>query len=73
MSIVVCQVLALRAARNIGIRVPRTTVDRAARYVVDSAVTERTMRGYHGGRFAFSNEIGSFHYQPEDSSRSSFP
>jgi len=39
MSIVVCQVIALRAARNIGIRVPKATVDRAARYVVDSAVT----------------------------------
>jgi len=73
MSIVVCQVLALRAARNIGIRVPRTTVDRAARYVVDSAVTERSARSPHSGRFAFGDEIGSFHYQPEDSSRSSFP
>ncbi len=40
MSIVVCQVIAMRAARNIGIRVPRSTIDRAARYVVDSAVTE---------------------------------
>ena len=70
MSIVVCQVLALRAARNIGIRVPRSTVDRAARYVVDSAVTKR---GFHAGRLSFGNEIGSFHYQPEDSSRSSFP
>ena len=28
MSIVVCQVLALRAARNIGIRVPKSTVDK---------------------------------------------
>ncbi|HIE68672.1 MAG TPA: hypothetical protein EYP98_00125 [Planctomycetes bacterium] len=40
MSIVVCQVLALRAARNIGIRVPKSTIDRAANYVVESAVTE---------------------------------
>jgi squalene cyclase len=40
MSIVVCQVIALRAARNICIRVPNSTVDRASRYVVDSAITE---------------------------------
>ncbi|MEO6708848.1 MAG: prenyltransferase/squalene oxidase repeat-containing protein, partial [Planctomycetota bacterium] len=40
MSIVVCQVLALRAARNIGVRVPKAVIDKAARYVVDSAVTE---------------------------------
>jgi len=72
MSIVVCQVLALRAARNIGIRVPKGTVDRAARYVVDSAVTgESASRGYrrsYGGRA----EIGTFHYQKDVFSRSSF-
>ena len=33
MSIVVCQAMALRAARNIGIRVPRSTIDRAVEYV----------------------------------------
>ncbi|MBL8860509.1 MAG: terpene cyclase/mutase family protein [Planctomycetes bacterium] len=67
MSIVVCQVIALRAARNIGIRVPRATVDRAARYVVDSAVTRESgyeMPGY--------TEIGTFHYQRQVHSRSSF-
>jgi hypothetical protein len=72
-SIVVCQVLALRAARNIGIRVPKSTVDRAARYVVDSAVTEETaaaFRNMHNGGW---NEAGSFHYQKQDGSRSSFP
>ncbi len=72
MSIVVCQVLALRAARNIGIRVPKSTVDRAAQYVVDSAI------GDHGGnsRFRaniFGNEIGAFRYQRGGGSRSSFP
>ncbi|MDE0890619.1 MAG: terpene cyclase/mutase family protein [Planctomycetota bacterium] len=72
MSIVVCQVLALRAARNIGIRVPKLTVDRAARYVVESAVTERSVRGLGYGRFNFVDEVGSFHYQPEVASRSSF-
>ncbi|MCH2104701.1 MAG: terpene cyclase/mutase family protein [Planctomycetes bacterium] len=72
MSIVVCQVLALRAARNIGIRVPRSTVDRAAKYVVDSAVTEQTVRHFRSGRFSSGDDIGSFHYQPEDASRSTF-
>lgn len=72
MSIVVCQVLALRAARNIGIRVPRSVVDKAARYVVDSAVTEDSMRRHFGG-VSYKNELGSFHYQRQDGSRSSFP
>jgi len=72
MSIVVCQVLALRAARNIGIRVPKETVDRAARYVVDSAVTGAS----HAQNFnKYGNtgmEIGSFRYQKDEISRSSF-
>jgi hypothetical protein len=78
MSIVVCQVIALRAARNIGIRVPKSTVDRAARYVVDSAVTRDNVDsqgnrppyiyGGYGG-----NDVGTFHYQKDIHSRSSFP
>ena len=71
MSIVVCQVLALRAARNIGIRVPRSTVDRAAKYVVDSAITENTHRSFHPSMY--QDEIGAFHYQKGRGSRSSFP
>ncbi len=71
MSIVVCQVLALRAARNIGIRVPKSTVDRAAQYVVDSAITERSRSGF--GASMFGDEVGSFHYQRGRGSRSSFP
>jgi hypothetical protein len=71
MSIVVCQVIALRAARNIGIRVPKSTVERAARYVVDSAVTrdDRFQGGFGGG---FS-EVGTFHYQKDVTSRTTFP
>jgi len=72
MSIVVCQVLALRAARNIGIRVPRSTVDRAARYVVDSAVTGDTARRSFGRSFGRGAEVGTFHYQKDVYSRSSF-
>ncbi len=71
MSIVVCQVIALRAARNIGIRVPRATVDRAARYVVDSAVTRDS--GFDGPGFVGMSEVGTFHYQKQVHSRSSFP
>ncbi len=73
MSIVVCQVLALRSARNIGIRVPKSTIDRAARYVVDSAVTEESISRHYRGSIRFQNEAGSFHYQKQDGSRSSFP
>jgi squalene cyclase len=72
MSIVVCQVLALRAARNIGIRVPKSTVDRAARYVVDSAVTPETYSGLGHPSWHYRNEVGSFHYQRDVHSRSSF-
>lgn len=39
MSITVCQVMALRAARNIGIRVPKEVIDRAVNYVLMSANT----------------------------------
>lgn len=70
MSIVVCQVMALRAARNIGIRVPRSTIDRATRYVIDSAITEESQRGFHA---VYADEIGAFHYQRGKGSRSSFP
>ena len=45
MSITVCQIMALRAARNIGIRVPRSTIDRAVEYVKQSAYTTGPYRG----------------------------
>lgn len=38
MSVTVCQLMALRAARNIGIKVPRSTIDRAVDYVRRSYV-----------------------------------
>ena len=71
MSIVVCQVLALRAARNIGIRVPKSTIDRAAKYVVDSAIKENRRPQFRTS--LYTDEIGSFHYQRGRGSRSSFP
>lgn len=67
MSIVVCQVLALRAARNIGIRVPKSTVDNAIRYVVDSAQQRDR------GRFDRWSQLGTFSYQRQARSRTTFP
>jgi len=72
MSIVVCQVLALRAARNIGIRVPKSTIDRAAKYVVDSAIGEQDRVSAFRRGF-YQEEIGAFQYQSSGGSRSSFP
>jgi len=51
MSITVCQVMALRAARNIGIRVPKESIDKAVNYVLESANTHPP------------SENGSFQYQ----------
>ncbi len=73
MSIVVCQSLALRAARNIGIRVPKATVDRAIAYVVRSAVTDEPRDLRRGGFGGYQGDIGTFRYQVEDNSRSTFP
>jgi hypothetical protein len=63
MSVTVCQVVALRAARNVGINVPQATIDRALRYVIESAITDRGQ-----------DEQGGFYYQPitTNFNRSSF-
>lgn len=55
MSITVCQVVALRAAKNKGIRVPKESIDAAVDYVLNSAVTR------DGGFGQF--EKGAFLYQ----------
>ena len=60
MSITVCQVQALRAARNVGLRVPRSTIDRAIDYIKESAIRE-------------GPEKGAFKYQAKTITRSSFP
>jgi squalene cyclase len=62
MSITVCQIMALRAARNIGIRVPRSTIDRAIQYVLRSA-------------FRTGPQRGGFKYQlrEDQPTRTSFP
>jgi len=36
LSVTICQIMALRSARNAGIAVPKSTIDRAIKYVVDS-------------------------------------
>ena len=70
MSITVCQLNALRAARNVGIRVPRSTIDRAVDYIADSYVDDDR------DRFSFNDYYrlgrGSFKYQATRHTRSSF-
>lgn len=68
MSITVCQVMALRAARNVGIPVPRATIDRAIGYVKASAIREGGMR-----RAWDDDERGAFKYQKQGYSRATFP
>jgi hypothetical protein len=74
MSITVCQVLALRSARNVGIHVPPTTIRNAQNYVYRSAVrgNERMARPYrgHGG---YGDDGGSFRYQLKPQTRATFP
>jgi hypothetical protein len=45
MSITVCQIFALRGARNAGIQVPKETIERAIRYVKDSFISVRPGAG----------------------------
>ncbi len=49
LSVTVCQLQALRAARNIGIQVPRSTIDLAVAYVRKS----QTRRGSNAGLFYY--------------------
>ena len=73
MSVSACQVMALRAARNAGIQVPASTIDRAIRYVRDSAVRSATIRPpRHFGGINITDPPGSFRYQPQTNSRASW-
>ncbi len=69
MSVSACQVMALRAARNIGIEVRADTIDRAVKYVKDSAVRA----GDPHPRYYAPDPVGSFRYQPNYDSRASWP
>ena len=76
MSITVCQVVALRAARNVGITVPVKHVDDAERYVRASAVDSGSSGGARRGRGRLSmvtNDGGAFRYQIGAQSRATFP
>lgn len=56
MSVTVCQVQALRAARNHGIAVPKETIDRAIDYIRRSQVLRVPRERWH--------DAGGFKYQP---------
>lgn len=73
MSITVCQVLALRSARNVGIHVPLTTIRNAQNYVYRSAVRSNDRTYHYYGRGRFGDDGGSFRYQNRDQTRATFP
>jgi hypothetical protein len=73
MSITVCQVLALRSARNVGIHVPATTITNAQNYVYRSAVRSNDRSYRFRGHGGFGDEGGSFRYQNRDHTRATFP
>ncbi|MHC4921404.1 MAG: prenyltransferase/squalene oxidase repeat-containing protein, partial [Planctomycetota bacterium] len=60
LSVTVCQLQALRSARNIGIQIPKSTIDRAVQYVKDS----RVMSGYDKGLFYYKIHGRSAYRKP---------
>jgi hypothetical protein len=71
MSITVCQVVALRAAKNKGIAVPKESIDAAVDYVLKSAVTSDDPReGFEPGAFVYQYQ--SKNAQAEAHTRTSF-
>ncbi len=74
MSITVCQVVALRSARNVGITVSARTIKDAENYVLNSAVRRNsTGRRVRRHRSHIINEGGAFRYQMQAHSRTTFP
>ncbi|MGQ0551739.1 MAG: prenyltransferase/squalene oxidase repeat-containing protein [Planctomycetota bacterium] len=72
MSIAVCQLNALRGARNVGIRVPKSTIERARKYVARSYVSDNEGGGRSWDSY-YRSDRGSFRYQvSQGRSRSSF-
>ena len=72
MSITVCQVLALRSARNVGIFVPITAIRNAQSYVYLSAVRSNDRSfGFNG--HGYGDDGGSFRYQNRQPTRATFP
>ena len=75
MSITVCQLMALRAARNVGIKVSKDTIKSAVQYVRDSQVHGETPPWMQGPDDYYMMGNGAFKYQYQeegDMSRSSF-
>ncbi|MCA8967847.1 MAG: terpene cyclase/mutase family protein, partial [Planctomycetes bacterium] len=60
MSITVCQLNALRGARNVGIRVPKSTIDRAKEYIAESYVSGNGEKYLFEGYYQLGR--GSFKY-----------
>ena len=73
MSISVCQVLALRSARNVGIHVPLNTIRNAQNYVYRSAVRDNDRKYRFRGHSGYGDQGGSFRYQNRDHTRATFP
>lgn len=76
MSITVCQVLALRSARNVGIHVPYTTIKNAQNYVYRSAVPTNEPRRFRSWRRSGmfpGDDGGVFRYQLREQARADFP
>lgn len=73
MSITVCQVLALRSARNVGIHVPLTTIRNAQNYVYRSAVRSNDRSYRFRGHGGYGDQGGSFRYQNREHTRATFP
>ncbi|MFM1871711.1 MAG: hypothetical protein RL398_1133, partial [Planctomycetota bacterium] len=73
MSITVCQVLALRSARNVGIHVPIQTIKNAQNYVYRSAVRGNDRRYMYRGHMGYGDDGGSFRYQNREQTRATFP
>jgi hypothetical protein len=71
MSIAVCQLNALRGARDAGIRVPKSTIERAREYVARSYESRDIAMGYFRDEY-YRLGKGSFRYQSRGNSRSSF-
>jgi hypothetical protein len=73
MSITVCQVLALRSARNVGIHVPISTIKNAQSYVYRSAVRSNDRSYRFRGHGGYGDQGGSFRYQNREHTRATFP
>jgi hypothetical protein len=75
MSITVCQLMALRAARNVGIKVSKDTIKHAVEYVRASQVRDDVYPWQQGPDDYYMMGKGAFKYQYQeegDMSRSSF-